>query len=69
MKRGDSMLFGKKLALRKEIFEKAEALREVKGYSSLEELVEHLIDKEFELIREGGDEKTIEKLKGLGYIS
>ena len=49
------MLFGKKLALRKEIFEKAEALREVKGYSSLEELVEHLIDKEFELIREGGD--------------
>ena len=59
------MLFGKKLALRKEIFEKAEALREVKGYSSLEELVEHLIDKEFELIREGGVVHTIENLMDL----
>jgi hypothetical protein len=32
-------------------------------------LISHLIEKEFEEIKEEGDENAIEKLKGLGYIS
>ncbi len=62
-------MFGKKVKLSKEAYEKAEAIAEVKGYSSINELIEHLINKEFDEIRESGDEDTIEKLKGLGYIS
>ena len=35
---------GKKVKLSKETFEKAKELVEKRGYSSLEELVEHLIN-------------------------
>jgi metal-responsive CopG/Arc/MetJ family transcriptional regulator len=62
-------MFGKKVKLDKELFEKAEALMEIRGYSSIQELISHLIEKEFEEIKEEGDENAIEKLKGLGYIS
>ena len=62
-------MFGKKVKLDKELFEKAEALMEIRGYSSIQELISHLIEKEFEDIKEEGDEDAIEKLKGLGYIS
>ncbi len=62
-------MFGKKVKLSKEVFEKAEALMEIRGYSSMEELINHLIEKEFQEIKDGGDEEAIEKLKGLGYIS
>ncbi len=62
-------MFGKKVKLDKELFEKAEALMEIRGYSSIQELISHLIEKEFEEIKEEGDEDAIEKLKGLGYIS
>jgi len=62
-------MFGKKVKLSKDIFEKAEALMEIRGYSSMKELFSHLIEKEFQEIKEEGDEEAIEKLKGLGYIS
>ncbi len=61
---------GKKVKLSKETFEKAKELVEKRGYSSLEELVEHLINREYEKEMEGTDKEAAEeKLKGLGYIS
>ncbi len=57
----------KKVKISDEAYEKARELVEKKGYSSVEELVEHLIDKEYTEQGEGGGEE--ERLKGLGYIS
>ncbi len=63
-------MFGKKVKLSKEAYEKAKELVEKKGYSSLEELVEHLINREYEREMGGTDREEAEKkLKGLGYIS
>ncbi len=57
----------KKVKISDEAYEKAKELVEKKGYSSVEELVEHLINKEYTEESEGGGEE--ERLKGLGYIS
>ena len=61
-----------KAKLSKEAAAKAEEIIAYHGYSSLEELVENLIDNEFEKIKSGdGDnkEEQAEALTGLGYIS
>jgi len=59
-----------KVKLSKEAGQKAEEIIAFHGYSSLDELVEDLINKEFEKIK-GGDnkEELANKLSGLGYIS
>ncbi len=62
----------KKVKLSKEAFEKAEEIITHYGYSSLDEMVENLIDKEYTRIKSGDDdnaEEQAEKLSGLGYIS
>jgi hypothetical protein len=59
-----------KVKLSKEADQKAEAIIAFHGYSSLEELVEDLIGKEYEKIKNGDDkEELANKLSGLGYIS
>jgi hypothetical protein len=59
-----------KVKLSKEADQKAEAIIAFHGYSSLEELVEDLIGKEYEKIKSGDDkEELASKLSGLGYIS
>ncbi len=61
----------KKAKLSKEAFEKAEEIIAFHGYSSLDELVENLINSEFEKIKSDDDdsEEQADKLSGLGYIS
>ncbi len=61
----------KKAKLSKEAIQKAEEILAHHGYSSLDELVENLINNEFEKINsgEGDKEEQAEKLTGLGYIS
>jgi len=64
------MFGGGKLKLDKEVLDKAAAFAEKQGYSSVEEFVTHLIDKEIEKAEAGEDEEAVrEKLQGLGYIS
>lgn len=64
------MFGGGKLKLDKEVLEKAVAFAERQGYSSVEEFVTHLIEKEIEKSETGEDEAAVrEKLQGLGYIS
>jgi len=59
-----------KVKLSKEADQKAEAIIAFHGYSSLEELVEDLISKEYEKIKSGDNkEELANKLSGLGYIS
>jgi hypothetical protein len=59
-----------KVKLGKEAEVKVEKILAFHGYSSAEEMIENLIDKEFEKIKSGGNkEEQAEALSGLGYIS
>ncbi|MCU0237698.1 MAG: hypothetical protein MUC72_11560 [Acidobacteria bacterium] len=59
-----------KVKLSKEADQKAEAIIAHHGYSSLEEMVEDLIGKEYDKIKSGDNkEELANKLSGLGYIS
>ena len=60
----------KKVKLSKEGAQKADEIIAFHGYSSLEEMIEHLINNEYEKIKnEDSKEEQAEKLSGLGYIS
>jgi hypothetical protein len=57
------------IKLKKKTWDRVKKVSEVAGYSSPQEFVEHIIDKELEKLEEGdSNEKLLEKLKGLGYI-
>jgi hypothetical protein len=59
-----------KVKLSKESDQKATEIIAFHGYSSLDELVEDLISKEYEKIKSGDNkEELANKLSGLGYIS
>jgi hypothetical protein len=61
---------GTKVKLPKDLYEKAEKISRIAGYSSVEEFVVHVLEKETAKIDAAGDEEEIKKrLKGLGYIS
>lgn len=60
----------KKAKLSSEGAQKAEEIIAFHGYSSLDELVENLINNEYEKIKSGDSkEELADKLTGLGYIS
>ncbi|MGB0954341.1 MAG: hypothetical protein ACPG31_14075 [Planctomycetota bacterium] len=65
------MFGGNKLKINKDILERCKKCSEVAGYSSLEEFVEHILEKELKAIESAGtsDEDITESLRGLGYIS
>ncbi|MCP5101823.1 MAG: hypothetical protein GY950_00505 [bacterium] len=60
----------KKAKLSNEAVQKAEEIITFHGYSSLDELVESLINSEYEKIKsDDNKEEMADKLSGLGYIS
>ncbi len=62
-------MFGPKIKIEKNLYEKAKAQAETAGYSSVEELVTHLLEKEVAQQNEAEDEEALKKrLQGLGYI-
>ena len=62
-------MFGPKIKLDTELFEKAKTCAESAGYSSLEEFITHLIEKEIAKLDEAESQEALEKrLQGLGYI-
>ena len=64
------MFASKKIKIEKELWEKIKRYAAMAGYSSPEEFVMHVLEKEIALIEEGeSDEEIKKKLKGLGYIS
>ncbi len=55
--------------LNKALCDRARAHAEKAGYSSLEELVQHVLERELAKIEEGISRDEVEaKLKGLGYL-
>ncbi len=59
-----------KVKLEKELYQKIEKIAEVAGYSSPEEFIIHVLEKEVAKFEGADSEEEIKKrLKGLGYIS
>ncbi len=55
--------------LDKELFERIKRCADAAGYSSPQEFVQHVLEKELSSIEEGeSDEEILKKLQGLGYI-
>ncbi len=65
------MFGGNKIKLNKDILERCRKCAEVAGYASVEEFVEHVLEKELKQIESAGssDDAITESLRGLGYIS
>lgn len=59
-----------KIKIEDELYERLKDCSVVVGYSSVEEFITHVLDKEAALIEEAEDDPDVkERLKGLGYIS
>ncbi len=57
------------IKLNKELWAKVKKCSEAGGYSSPEEFVEHVLEKELAVFEESeSDEEIARKLKGLGYL-
>ena len=60
----------KKVKLDADLLDRASKIAETAGYSSVEEFLTHLLEKELGKIGEAADEEALkERLRGLGYIS
>ena len=67
-------MFGHKVKLDTELFNRAKKFADEAGYSSVEELISHLLDKEISNMNNddsdsNDDEEIKKRLEGLGYIS
>jgi len=64
-------MLGNKIKLDKDLFERAKRCAEIAGYSSVEEFITHVIEREINTLEEDGssEEEIKKQLKGLGYIS
>ena len=59
-----------KIKIEKSLLDKVRKHAELSGYSSVEEFIAHVLEKEMGKIEEADSEEEIKKkLKGLGYIS
>jgi hypothetical protein len=66
------MFGGTKIKLEKDVHDKLKKLAEAAGYSSLDEFVNHILERELQAMDTGENqdpEAMREKLRGLGYIS
>ncbi len=62
-------MFNSTIKLKKATWERVKKCSEVAGYSSPEEFVEHVLDKELAKLEDAeSDEEIARKLKGLGYL-
>jgi len=66
---GGNILSKSNIKLSKDLFARVKKCADVAGYSSAQEFVEHVLEKELSKIEEAGsDEEILQKLKGLGYL-
>lgn len=64
------MMFGSKVQIDKALLEKARRYAAIAGYSSVEEFISHIVQKEIARLDEPDSEDQVKKrLKGLGYLS
>lgn len=59
-----------KIKIDSTLYDRAKKVVEAAGYSSIEEFITHIIEKELTKYEEAAesDEKTADQLRGLGYI-
>ncbi len=64
-------MFSKNIKINKELYNKAKKSAETAGYSSVEEFITHILEKEIAKIEKGDEsiEEVEKRLQGLGYIS
>jgi hypothetical protein len=63
-------MFGSSIKLDKTLLAKARRYADLAGYSSVEEFITHVLEKEIAHLETAGTDDEIRKrLKGLGYIS
>ena len=63
-------MWGSKVRIDKDLLAKTTAHAEIAGYSSVEEFINHAVEKELAQLEDADSEEEIKKrLKGLGYIS
>ncbi len=59
-----------KVKIDSELLDKAKKVAETAGYSTVDEFVSHLLEKELKKVEDAVDEEELkERLRGLGYIS
>lgn len=65
------MFGGNKIKIDKDLLERIRKYSALAGYSSAEEFVQHVLEKEIARFEEGGDseEEIKKRMQGLGYIS
>ena len=62
-------MFGPKIKLDKDLYERLEKCAETAGYSSVEEFIRHTLERAVQSIEEADSEEEVKKrLQGLGYI-
>lgn len=63
-------MLGSKIRLDKDLLRRARKYAELAGYSSVEELITHMLERELAKLDGSDSEEEIKKkLQGLGYIS
>ncbi len=63
-------MFGSRVKIDRALLEKVKRYAVIAGYSTVEEFIEHAIEKELAQLEGADSEEAIRKrLKGLGYIS
>ena len=65
------MFGGGKIKIDKDLLEKVKKYSAIAGYSSPEEFVQHVLEREISKFEKGGDseEEIRKRMQGLGYIS
>lgn len=59
-----------KVKLENELYDRIEKFADIAGYSSVEEFVTHVLEKELSSIDESDSEEEVKRrLQGLGYLS
>jgi hypothetical protein len=63
-------MFGPKIRIDKDLFERVKKVAKLSGYASADEFVVHVLEKELANLDDASSEEEIKKkLEGLGYIS
>jgi hypothetical protein len=62
-------MFGPKLKLDKALYERIQKAAEMAGYSSADEFIIHVLEREVSTLEQAeADDRVEERLRGLGYI-
>ncbi len=63
-------MFGSKIKLDRALLKRVRKCSDIAGYASVEEFIEHALEKELAKLEDAGSEEELrQRLRGLGYIS